>query len=234
MMLVRLSALALLVAASAAATAAPVRGVALGLFAEDAGWSYRPLLDEIAAAGADQVELVVPWYQTDASSTAIVDHPRYTPPPAAIVAAIRDARAAGLGVTLFPIVRLSAPRTPDEWRGTLAPADRAAWWRSYRARLVELARLAAREQVAVLSIGSELSTLDGTADRAAWAATVAELRRVFHGALLYSGNWDHFRDVAVYDLVDLVGLCGYFALVEPGAPATVEDLTRGWRDWRVE
>src|SRR5207248_692855 len=122
--------------------------------------------------------------------------------PAAIVAAIRDARAAGLGVTLFPIVRLSAPRTPAEWRGTLEPRDRVAWWRSYRARLVELARLAARERVAVLSIGSELSTLDGAGDRAAWAATVAELRRVFHGALLYSGNWDHFRDVVVYDLVD--------------------------------
>ena len=219
---------------AAPASAAPVRGVALGLFAEDAGWSYRPLLDEIAAAGADQVELVVPWYQHDASSTAIVDHPRSTPPPTAIVAAIRGARAAGLAVTLFPIVRLSAPRGPDEWRGTLQPTDRAAWWRSYRARLVELARLAAQERVAVLSIGSELSTLDGAADRQAWAATVVEVRRVFRGALLYSGNWDHFRDVAVYDLVDLVGLCGYFALVEPGAPATLDDLTRGWRDWRVE
>jgi len=212
----------------------PVRGVALGLFSEDAGWSYRPLLDEIAASGADHVELVVPWYQADAASTTIVDHPRYTPPPAAIVAAVRDARAAGLAVTLFPIVRLSAPRSRDEWRGTLAPRDRAAWWTSYRARLVELAQLAAREHVAVLSVGSELSTLDGAADRAAWADAIAAVRRAFHGALMYSGNWDHFREVAVYDLVDVVGLCAYFALVDPGAPATVEDLTRGWRDWRVE
>jgi hypothetical protein len=211
-----------------------VHGVALGLFSEDAGWSYRPLLDEIAAAGADHVELVVPWYQADAAATDIVDHPRFTPPPSTIVAAIRDARAAGLAVTLFPIVRLSAPRTSDEWRGTLAPRDRAAWWRSYRARLVELARLAARERVAVLSVGSELSTLDGPADHAAWAATVADVRRVFHGALMYSGNWDHFRAVAVYDLVDLVGLCAYFALVEPDAPSTEEDLVRGWRDTRVE
>ncbi|HEY2749388.1 MAG TPA: hypothetical protein VGL86_32440, partial [Polyangia bacterium] len=219
---------------SATARAAPVRGVALGLFAEDAGWSYRALLDEIAAAGADHVELVVPWYQADAASTAIVDHPRFTPTHAALVAAIRDARAAGLAVTLFPIVRLSAPRTPDEWRGTLAPRDRAAWWRSYTARLVELARLAAHERVAVLSVGSELSTLDGAADHAAWSAAVAAVRRVYHGALMYSGNWDHFRDVAVYDLVDVVGLCAYFALVEPGASASVEDLTRGWRDNRVE
>lgn len=234
---VRAIAVVMLLAAplrAAPAPATPVRGVALGLFAEDAGWSYRPLLDEIAATGADHVELVVPWYQADASSTRIVDHPRYTPTPAAIVAAIRDARAAGLAVTLFPIVRLSSPRTADEWRGTLAPSDRAAWWRSYRGRLVALARVAAREHVAVLSVGSELSTLDGAADRPEWATTVAAVRGVFHGALMYSGNWDHFRDVAVYELVDVVGLCAYFALVEPGAPATVDDLVRGWRDWRVE
>jgi hypothetical protein len=220
--------------AVAATQAAPVRGVALGLFSEDPGWSYRPLLDEIARTGANHVELVVAWYQDDASSTQIVDHPRYTAPPQAVVAAIRDARAAGLAVTLFPIVRLSAPRTPAEWRGTLAPRDRAAWWKSYRTRLVELARLATRERVAVLSVGSELSTLDGAADREAWAATIAAVRRVFTGRLLYSGNWDHYRDVAIYDLVDVLGMCGYFALVAPGAPSTLEDVTRGWRDLRAE
>ena len=232
MMLLRV--LLLLAALAGSAAAAPVRGVALGLFAEDPGWSYRPLLEEIAATGADQVELVVAWYQADAASTEIVDHPRYTAPPAAIAAAIRAARAVGLGVTLFPIVRLSAPRTPDEWRGTLHPRDRAAWWRSYGDKLLALARLGAREGASVLSVGSELSTLDGPADHAAWASLVAAVRRRFHGKLMYSGNWDHFRDVAVYDLVDVVGLCGYFALVQPGAPAGPDDLVRGWRDLRME
>lgn len=232
MLLVR--AMLVVLALAGTAAAGRVRGVALGLFSEDAGWSYRPLLDEIKATGADHVELVVPWYQRDAASTEIVDHPRYSPPPEAIVAAIRDAHAAGLRVLLFPIVRLSAPRTTDEWRGTLAPRDRGAWWRSYRARLVALARLAAREHVAALSVGSELSTLDGTADHDAWAAAVAEVRRVYHGALWYSGNWDHYRAVAVWDLVDVVGLCGYFALVEPGAADSIDDVTRGWRDRRVE
>lgn len=227
-------ALLTLVVLEAAARAAPVRGVALGLFSEDPGWSYRPLLDEIARTGADHVELVVAWYQDDASSTTIVDHPRFTAPPETITTAVRDARAAGLRVTLFPIVRLAAPRTPAEWRGTLAPRDRAAWWKSYRARLVGLARLAARAGATVLSVGSELSTLDGADDRASWATTVKEVRRVFAGPLLYSGNWDHYRDVAIYDLVDVVGLCGYFALVAPGAPSAVEDVTRGWRDLRTE
>jgi hypothetical protein len=231
-----LRALALFVSLFAAARPAPARdrGVALGLFAEDAGWSYRPLLREIAATGADHVELVVAWYQADAASTDIGEHPRYTAPEATVRAAIRDARALGLRVLLFPIVRLSAPRSPDEWRGTLRPSDRPAWWKSYGARLEALAQLAAEERVAILSVGSELSTLDGPADHDAWTALVARVRARFHGALLYSGNWDHFRDVAMYDLVDRLGVCAYFALVAAGDATTTDDLVRGWRDWRAE
>jgi hypothetical protein len=205
--------------------AALEKGVALGLFAEDPGWSYRGLLEEIAATGADHVELVVAWYQRDASSTEIAAHPRYTAPDKALARTIAEARAVGLAVLLFPIVRLSAPRTPDEWRGTLAPRDPDAWWRSYRARLLALARLGAAAGAAGLSVGSELSSLDGPRDRARWAALIAEVRQVFRGPLVYSGNWDHFHDVAIYDLVDRVGLCGYFAL----AGATVDERVVRWR-----
>src|SRR5262245_57132792 len=82
--------------AAAPAPAQLARGVALGLFAEDAGWSYRPLLDEIAATGADHVELVVAWYQEHAASTDLGEHPRYSAPEPAVRAAIRAAHAAGL------------------------------------------------------------------------------------------------------------------------------------------
>jgi hypothetical protein len=202
-------------------------GVALGLFAEDPGWSYRALLDEIRATGAGSVELVVAWYQEDGAATELGDHPRYTASDEAVARTIREAHAAGLRVLLFPIVRLRAPRE-GEWRGTLRPRDRDAWFRSYRGKLLALAKLAKRERVEELSIGSELSTLDG--DRARWAPIVSDVRKLFPGRLTYSGNWDHFRDVAIYDLVDELGLCGYFPL----AGVTVEELVRAWRDLRDE
>jgi hypothetical protein len=223
-----------LTVATAEAKARFGRGVALGLFAEDPGWSYRPLLDEIKGLGADQVELVVAWYQDDASSTTIGEHPRYTAPLATVQQALRDARAAGLEVVLFPIVRLTHPRTPGEWRGTLQPRDRAAWFRSYGTRLEELALLAAREGASVLSVGSELSSLDGPGDRDAWQALIDRVRHQFRGPLLYSGNWDHFERVALYQLVDLAGVCAYFSLAPPESLATDEELTRSWRDWRAE
>src|SRR5262249_33855305 len=82
--------LVFLLASAARADPSTARGIALGLFAEDPGWSYRPLLDEIAATGADHVELVVAWYQDDAASTELGDHPRFTVPEAALRRAIRD------------------------------------------------------------------------------------------------------------------------------------------------
>jgi hypothetical protein len=200
------------------------KGVALGLFAEDPGWSYRPLLDEIKALGADHVELVVAWYQEDVSAVEVGEHPRYSAPESAVRRAVRDAHRAGLKVLLFPIVRLTTQHHPDEWRGTLRPRDRAAWFASYGRKLLSLARLAAAERVEALSIGSELSSLDG--ELAPWLAVVAAVRGQFHGRLVYSGNWDHYRDVAIYPLVDELGLCGYFAL---GA-----DLERTWRELRVQ
>ena len=100
------------------------RGVALGLFAEDVGFSYAPLLREIAALGATHVSLVVPFYQTTARSSDLA-------PAHALLAdagadrrhrAGRPARAPrGHGVPHHPP---AAPEATGEWRGTLAPADR--------------------------------------------------------------------------------------------------------------
>lgn len=209
------------------------RGVSLGLFSEDPLFSYRPLLQEIAATGADHVELVVGYYQRDGRSTEITEHPRFSASATTLLRAIRDARALGLRVLVFPIVRLSAP-APGEWRGTLKPADRAAWWRSYSALMGRLARLSAAAGAEALSVGSELSTLD--TERPPWEALVRDVRRLFPGRLTYSGNWDHYRSVAIYDLVDQMGVCGYFALAERGGPTPtpLATLEAAWQRHRKE
>ena len=206
------------------------KGIALGLFSEDAGWSYRPLLEEIAAQGADHIELVVPWYLEDVGASDVHEHPRFSPPESTILRTIREAHACGLQALLFPILRLERQADPNEWRGTLKPRNRAALFASYGRALVALARLAEREHVAILSIGSELSTLDG--DRAPWEALVAQVRQVFHGKLTYSGNWDHYEKVKIYDLVDYAGVCAYFSLAPRGRVATLDELRARWQELR--
>lgn len=218
----------------AALQAAPPRqrGIALGLFAEDPGFDYGPLLQEIAQTGASHVSIVVPYYQHNLRSTVIGRHPRFSPPHAVVAQTLRQARQQGLAVMLFPIVRLEYALTNKEWRGSLAPLDPQAWWRSYRTLLLEQATLARDEQVEALCVGSELGTLDG--DPTPWVPLIAAVRRVFSGTLVYSANWDRFDKVGLWPLVDRMGLSAYDQLVgdfEP--PPSLPRLIHAWREIRA-
>lgn len=207
------------------------RGVALGLFAEDPGFSYRPLLAEIARTGASHVSLVVPFYQHNLRSARIYRHPRYSPHPEVVRRTLRQARALGLETLLFPIVRLEYALTPDEWRGAIRPRDPARWWASYRRMLLQMARLARREGAAALCVGSELTSMDR--DPEPWQPLLREVRRVYRGPLVYSANWNGFEGAGVFSLVDLAGLSAYFPLLGPEEAPTLERLIHGWREHRV-
>jgi hypothetical protein len=203
------------------------RGVALGLFAEDVSFSYLPLLGEIAALGASHVALVIPLYQTNAASTDLRLHTRLSPSLEMVADTVRAAQRIGLEVSLFPIVRLSAPRTPKEWRGTLAPSDRDAWFASYGQLVGDLASLATLTGATRLVIGSELSTLDRDLPR--WRKLIALIRAVYSGTLVYSSNWDHYQEASLFELVDEVGVVGYFDLCDAKGPCDVSTLTARWR-----
>jgi hypothetical protein len=203
------------------------RGVALGLFAEDVSFSYTPLLREIAELGATHVALVVPIYQTHGASTQLRLHTRFSPTLELIADTIREAQRMQLEVTLFPIVRLSDPRSPKEWRGTLQPSDRDAWFANYGQIIGDLASLATLTGASRLVVGSELSTLDGDLER--WGRLIALIRAVYAGTLVYSSNWDHYRDAHLFELVDEIGVVAYFNLREASGPSDVEALATRWR-----
>jgi hypothetical protein len=205
------------------------RGVALGLFAEDVSFSYNALLAEVVALGATHVALVVPLYQTHGGSHDLALHTRYSPTLAALAEIIRAARRDDLAVMLFPIVRLADPR-PGEWRGTLAPKDRDAWFRRYGEVLGELAAVGGSTGAKRLVIGSELSSLDEKdEDVERWRRLIERVRSVFDGKLVYSANWDHYQTTRLYDLVDEEGISGYFNLREATGAADDDALESGWR-----
>jgi hypothetical protein len=208
------------------------RGVALGLFAEDVSFSYLPLLEEIAALGATHVALVVPMYQEHGASVKLRWHTRLSPTMGATAEAVRAAHRTGLEVTLFPIVRLEAPRGPTEWRGTLAPANLDDWFESYQSLLGDLAAVATLTGVTRLVVGSELSSLD--ADLAHWRPLLEKIRAIFTGTLVYSANWDHYKEAGLFELVDEMGIVAYFNLREKDGPSDVEALTNRWRWERAQ
>jgi hypothetical protein len=208
------------------------KGIALGLFAEDPGFSYLPLLKEISATGADHVSIVVPYYQHDVRSIHIMAHPRFTPRDEVLERTLREAHERGLKVLLFPILRLEYAVTPQEWRGSVRPRDPPAWWRSYTSFILKLARVAARHRAAAFCVGSELSSMD--TDPVPWAALVQKVRRIYKGKLVYSANWDHFERARIWHLVDLAGLSAYFQLTDGRSRPSLERLVHAWREQWVQ
>ena len=207
------------------------RGIALGLFAEDPGFSYLPLLREIAATGATHVSVIVPYYQHDVGSMKIYPHPRYSPPDRVVQQTLRQARSLGLKVLLFPILRLEYKVTSQEWRGSIQPRDPDAWWSAYGAFLLKFARMAAAHGCVSLCVGSELGSMDRKTAR--WRPLLRQVRVAFSGKLVYSANWDGYQKTAIWPLVDQAGLSAYFELTAPREKPTLERLIHAWREHRV-
>jgi hypothetical protein len=208
------------------------RGVALGMFAEDVSFSYASQLAEVVALGATHVSLIVPIYQTDVRSSDLGLHTRFSPTLSLLADTIRLARRDGLEVTVFPILRLRSARA-GEWRGTLAPANPTEWFRRYADLLGDLAAVAGLTGASRFVVGSELSSLDGDSER--WQPLLERIRGVFKGSLVYSANWDHFRQAKLLDLVDEDGVTGYFNLrADDHAPADGPALEEGWRRVKLE
>lgn len=206
------------------ATAPFIKGVAIGLYFENDKLRFEQMVDEVAALGASHVELVVQWVQEDIHATEILPDRLETIPDLRLVQVTRHARSRGLEVVLLPILHLRQ-RRKGEWRGKLDPKSWDAWWRSYHSFIGHYARLAQLEGVSILSVGSELVPTEAMYLR--WERVIEEVRSQFKGELLYSANWDNYEPVSFWNLVDYVGLTGYYKLTDRLDP-TLEELVTAW------
>ena len=131
-------------------------------------------------------------------------------PDAVLRFAIRDARALGLAVMVKPHVWVEGswagavePQSPDDWR---------KWFEGYRAAIVPIARIAAEEGAAALSIGTELAK---TSRRPEWLEIIDTVRALFPGLLTYSAhNVDEAEAVPFWARLDLIGVTLYPPLGE--------------------
>lgn len=205
--------------------APPVRGVALAphFEGERTAAQMRARVDEIAATGANWVQLVVQWGQREVRSVAIAPY-RWGTDDAEVAALARYAKGKGLKVFIFPVLRLES-LGPGDWRGTLRPADRGAWWASYRRFILHYAALAQAVGADLFSVGSELGSMEPDLTR--WTGLVAAVRAVYHGRVTYSANWDHFHEVRFWPALDVVGVNGYFPLTKRD-DAPEADLRGTW------
>jgi hypothetical protein len=201
-----------------------IAGVAVPLHEKQSFRGYARHMREIRALGATWVNLIVATRQDTATSSWIPLGSDRTPPDWRIVETIREARAEGLEVLLIPIVLIRNAK-PDEWRGVIKPADRAAWWRSYQRYLLHMADLARAGGASALAIGSELLSMEN--EPAPWRRVALAARARFPGWLTYSANWDHYAKIEYWDALDFASMTAYFTLTKDEQP-TLTDVKSGW------
>jgi len=202
----------------------------LGLFSRSDPEYIRTALSEMQALGVNAISLVVPRTTPDVRSESFGRGAGVTPSDAAVVEAIRQARALGMRVMLLPIVFVENLEE-GEWRGTLVPDDWDAWFRRYETVMLDYARMAQAEGVELFSVGSELTSSEHLEEH--WRGLIAKVRRIYDGGLFYSANWDHFQGIGFLDALDYSGVNAYYQLTEESRP-TVQDLVQAWVPIRKE
>ncbi len=193
--------------------------------------TYGPLLDEIAALGANTVLLSVAGHMEHATTQTIFIDARKAPAPEDFKALVRHARQVGLRTVVMPIVLLRNPRG-SEWRGVIEPPDWDDWWEQYTEFVLYFADIAREAPADALIVGSELVSTEKYTAR--WEKLIAAVRpRFWGGKLGYSANWDHFRPVEFWDQLDFIGMTSYFTLADHKNP-TVGDIVQKWEPIRKD
>jgi hypothetical protein len=208
----------------------PLRGIAIQVQRVDWMDKYEVAIDEVAAMGADTVELIIDTRQENGASAKIWLDQRITATIPQLQRLIKRAKQRDLRVVLMPIVLLDKPRG-TEWRGKISPSSDnggwTAWWKSYREVITHFAGIAEETGVDVLVVGSELVSSERMVDQ--WRQTIAEVREIYGGLLTYSSNWDHYHTVGFWDDLDLIGMNSYWKLGNDHT-ATVEEMVGRWQE----
>lgn len=210
--------------ASALLKDGPIRGITLGLHSKDLTYDYKMLLKEMKATGAPWVSLTFTFYQESNNSSHINIPPAGDPFWRQLEKTAKQAKALGLKVVLFPIVLIKKPKF-RQWRGTLRPLSFDSWYASYESLMTQIAQIATRTKVDMLSIGSEYGSLDRAPKR--WLHVIKTIKKSYNGALMYSANWDAINNIHFQGELDFLGLTGYFDLTDKKDP-TVEELVAVW------
>ncbi len=198
-----------------------IRGVTVGPIesSQQAGRGYgtpysAALLDEVVRLGANAIS-ITPFgriWSLQSTEISMDFEAPYADNRRAVAEMIAQAKARGLTVLLIPHLWVETPG----WRGEIDPGTPAGWLeyqRSYRDFVLRWARDAQAFGADAFSIGVECKSWSGRFGDY-WTSLIADVRRVFHGKLTYSANWDEAEDVLFWDQLDYVGINAFYPLAE--------------------
>ncbi|MXQ13628.1 glycoside hydrolase family 113, partial [Microvirga makkahensis] len=196
-------------------------------------------MGQIAATGAGTVTLVPNFFQTDKFSNSVglrlgdPDNPwdNESDTFEQVKQTILQAKALGLNVVLKPHLETEN----RVWRAELAPTDAKAWFDSYKAMMVEYARVAQEAGAPMICVGTEMDSMidptkvcsDGKTYTEKWVEIIAAVRSVYAGKVTYAATYWTVKDVGFWDKVDYIGVDAYYPLSTVDNP-TIDQMVDAW------
>ena len=184
--------------------------------------SQSTAMNAVAADGVNTVSLFVWWWAQQPSSNSLAPFDA-TESDASLTSDIAAAHAAGLKVVLTPIFLCGG--CEGGWRGVMQPSNVPAFFASYRAFMNHYAQLAQADNVWLLFVGSEMTSLQG--QTAQWESVISGARQYYSGKIGYEQNWDVVGQPQFLSDVDVVGVSAYYPLDDAAEPSEAQLLA----DW---
>lgn len=180
-------------------------------------------LYRLKTTGANYVALIVTQYMDTGTSNTIYADSVKTPTDESVIHAIEDIRFYGMKVLLKPHVDCK----DGTWRGAIDPSDKEGWFSSYSNFINHYAEIAQNNGVELLCVGTEFKSLSSSAYQSNWSDVISGVRGIYTGSITYAANWDEYKNVSFWDLVDYAGIDAYFPLSDLQSPS-MDDLVTGW------
>lgn len=182
------------------------------------------ILEYLKGQNIKHISLIVTWYQETLDSNKIFpESPQggRTPVDEALSHAINKAHSLGMKVVLKPHVDVQT----GEFRGDIPGNEE--WFKNYNDFILRYAKFAAKYNVEMFCIGTELSNTSYSRWENRWRQIIKEVRKIYKGPIVYAANWDEYKDVSFWDELDYVGIDAYFPLTSKNNPAK-DELIEGW------
>lgn len=200
-----------------------------GVTWEVAGPIGRPDMEWLASTGANGIVQMPFPRQLRADEPAIEDPDLrvWGQRERGLRRTARLAREFGIATLLKPHLAI-VDRSTGFWPGDIAMRslpDWQEWFRNYRAMILRYATIAAEEGMEAFCVGAELRRSFWFEKE--WREIIADVRRVYPGAVMYSVNWDDYEEFPFADAVDVIGVQAYFPLAYGRRP-TRHEIKVGW------
>jgi hypothetical protein len=175
----------------------------------------------LSRLGVRHIALMAVYYQDDAASRKIYRDEKKTASDESLGHAINIIHSLGMKVMLKPHVDLA----DEDARTNILPSEE--WFGHYKKFLLHYAEIAAKYNVELLCVGTELSNTTTSRWKDRWLDIISSVRKVYKGSVTYAANWDDYQSVSFWNEVDFIGIDAYFPLTEKNNPSK-EELAKAW------